>query len=279
MQRSFENIIDVHVHLWTNDFAKYPLAAEFKPTDMLRPRYLPQDVLPEARRNGVNRIVLVQMSYYGNDNSYMLDVIREEPRTFRGIAVINPAAPDSDATISRLAAAGVRGFRINTIEQHQWADDAGVVKLFQQAGKHNMAICPLLNPQSLSELDRLCGRFPDTPVIIDHIARIGMAGKPLDAEVKALCAIARYPKARVKLSAFYALGEKRPPHDDLARLIHRVYDAFGAKRLMWGSDCPFQTETETYKDSVSLIRDRLSYLSAEDKEWILRRSAEEFFAS
>ena len=45
MQRSFENIIDVHVHLWTNDFAKYPLAAEFKPTDMLRPRYLPQDVL------------------------------------------------------------------------------------------------------------------------------------------------------------------------------------------------------------------------------------------
>ena len=271
-----ENLIDVHVHLWTDDFAKYPLAAEFKPADMLRPRYIAEDLLPEARRNGVNRIVLVQMSYYGFDNSYMLDVIRAEPRTFRGIAVINPAATDSEGTISRLAASGVRGFRINTIERNPWAEDA-VVKLFQQAGKHNMAICPLLNPQSLPELDRLCGRFPDTPVIIDHIARIGMAGKPLDSDINALCAIARHPKTRVKLSAFYALGEKRPPHDDLAPLIRRVYEAFGAKRLLWGSDCPFQTETETYTNSVSLIRDRLSYLSAQDKEWIMRRSAEEFF--
>ena len=58
----------------------------------------------------MNRIVLVQMSYYGNDNSYSpLTPPPQEPRTFRGIAVINPAAPDSDATISRLVAAGVRG--------------------------------------------------------------------------------------------------------------------------------------------------------------------------
>jgi hypothetical protein len=35
--------------------------------------------------------------------------------------------------------------------------------------------------------------------------------------------------------------------------------------------------SETYEDSISLLRDRLDFLSAEDKDWILRRTAEEFF--
>ena len=42
----------------------------------------------------------------------------------------------------------------------------------------------------------------------------------------------------VKVSAFYALGAKQPPYDDLVALIRPVYDAFGAQRLIWASDCP-----------------------------------------
>jgi predicted TIM-barrel fold metal-dependent hydrolase len=244
---------------------------------MLRPQFLAADVAPDARRNGVSRIVLVQMSYYGFDNSYMLDAMRAAPQTFRGIAVIDPGSTDLETKMRQLAASGVRGFRINTVEHKNWADDTGIHKMFHEAGKKDLAIWPLLNPHSLAQFDRLCGRFPDTPVIIDHIARIGMSGQPLDSDVKALCAIARHPQTRVKLSAFYALGNKRAPHLDLAPLIQRVHEAFGANRLMWGSDCPFQTQTETYLDSLSLIRDRLDFHSAQDKDWILRRTAEEFF--
>jgi predicted TIM-barrel fold metal-dependent hydrolase len=81
----------------------------------------------------------------------------------------------------------------------------------------------------------------------------------------------------VKVSAFYALGAKRPPHDDLAPVIQRVYDAFGPSRLMWGSDCPFQTMAESYEDSIALVRDRLAFLGPTDREWLLRRTAETVF--
>jgi predicted TIM-barrel fold metal-dependent hydrolase len=81
----------------------------------------------------------------------------------------------------------------------------------------------------------------------------------------------------VKVSAFYALGKRNPPHLDLGPLIKRVYEAFGPDRLMWGSDCPFQTDKETYEDSISLIRDRLDFITPEGKKWILRRTAEKFF--
>ena len=47
---------------------------------------------------------------------------------------------------------------------------------------------------------------------------------------------------------------------------------------MWESDCPFQVQGKnSYRDSIDLIRTRLKFLSVEDKDWLLRRTAEEFF--
>lgn len=86
-----------------------------------------------------------------------------------------------------------------------------------------------------------------------------------------------YIHVMVKVSAFYALGEKKPPHLDLTPMVKRVYEAFGTQRLMWASDCPFQVMNETYEDSLALVRERLEFLTSEDKEWILRKTAEEFF--
>jgi hypothetical protein len=44
---------------------------------------------------------------------------------------------------------------------------------------------------------------------------------------------------------------------------------------MWESDCPFQVVTQKYSDSIALVRDRLDFLTGEDKDWLLRRTAEE----
>jgi predicted TIM-barrel fold metal-dependent hydrolase len=79
------------------------------------------------------------------------------------------------------------------------------------------------------------------------------------------------------VSAFYSLGQRTPPHLDLVPVIKRLHEAFGPQRLMWASDCPFQVAHETYEDSISLIRDRLDFLSTDDKEWVLRKTAEEAF--
>jgi predicted TIM-barrel fold metal-dependent hydrolase len=76
------------------------------------------------------------------------------------------------------------------------------------------------------------------------------------------------------------LGARTPPYADLAPMIRQLRDAYGAARLMWASDCPFQVqEGRTYRDSIALIRDRLDFLSAEDKRWMLRKTAEKVFFS
>jgi predicted TIM-barrel fold metal-dependent hydrolase len=74
------------------------------------------------------------------------------------------------------------------------------------------------------------------------------------------------------------LGKKRPPYDDLAPLVRRVLTAFGPERLMWASDCPFQVEGgHSYRDSIDLVRERLEFLTANDRRWLLAKTAERVF--
>jgi len=124
----------------------------------------------------------------------------------------------------------------------------------------------------------MCEQFPDTPVVIDHLARIGIGSPIRDEDVSALCDLARHPNVKVKVSAFYLMGEATPPYHDLAPFIQQVYEAFGPQRLMWATDCPYQVVPgHTYRDSIDLIQSGFEFLSDEDRDWLLRRTAEQIF--
>ena len=122
-------------------------------------------------------------------------------------------------------------------------------------------MCCLINPEALPLIDSMCGKYPQTPVVIDHFARIGIDGRIKDADLENLCRLARRPRTYVKISAYYALGAKRPPYLDLEPMIRRLIGAYGVDRLMWASDCPYQVQPpHSYRDSVDLIRKRMEGL-------------------
>ena len=98
--------------------------------------------------------------------------------------------------------------------------------------------------------------------------------------MRLLCGLAKHRKVQVKVSAFYALGRKTAPYTDLAPLIRRVFEDFGPRRLMWASDCPFQVQNgHNLAASVNLIRDGLPFLSKDDREWLLSKTAASTFFS
>jgi predicted TIM-barrel fold metal-dependent hydrolase len=105
-----------------------------------------------------------------------------------------------------------------------------------------------------------------------------MKGPVKPTDLDNLRRLAEFPHTHVKTSAFYALGKKQAPYTDMAPLIRSLRDAFGAQRLMWASDCPFQVQDgHTYANSIALIRDRLDFLTPEDKSCMLRKTAEKVF--
>jgi len=247
--------IDAHVHVWTPDTAHYPLAADYKRADMKPPSFTPEELFKHSQPAGVDRINLIQMSYYGFDNSYMLDMMALYKDAFVGTAVIDPLGDAPDKLMTELARKRVRAFRIypdlGKLPPARWLEPAGYARMFAAGAKNNQAMSCLIAPDALPELDRMCAKFPDTPVIIDHLCRIGLNGKIEDKDIDALCGMAGHKRVMVKVGAFYALGKKRPPYLDLAPLIQRVVQAFGVRRCMWESTSTRTVLTWSASGSIS----------------------------
>lgn len=272
--------IDAHVHVWTPDIAQYPLASGFDVSQMKPASFTPEELFVHTKANGVGRIVLIQMSYYRFDNRYMLDTMDRFPGVFSGVAIVDESAVDPAGAMRELAAKGVRGFRINPggTPLDAWIGSPGMAKMWGAAADEGLAICPLIGPEALPAIGKMCERFPKTRVVIDHFARIGADGVIRDEQLESLARLADHAHVHVKISAFYALGKKQPPYTDLAPMIRRMRDAFGADRLLWASDCPYQVGPgHEYGAAIRLVREGLDFLSDQEKAAILHDTAERVF--
>ena len=272
--------IDAHSHVWSPDTDRWPLAKGQTKADLKPPSFTPEELLKLAGPVGVGRVVLIQHSiYHFFDNSYLIDCAKRMPGRFSIVGMIDDTQPHPDVKLKELLPLGVRGLRITPrIRGEKWLEGEGMASLWKCGAQTGQAMCCLIDATDLPGVAAMCARHPETPVVIDHFARIGADGTIRDADIDALCGLAKHKTVSVKLSAYYALGKKAPPYEDLLPMIRRVLDAFGPERCMWASDAPYQVEPpHTYEASIKLIRDRLDGASAGDKEWLLRKTAERVF--
>ncbi|MEO8495468.1 MAG: amidohydrolase family protein [Planctomycetota bacterium] len=275
--------IDAHSHIWTRDVDAYPLKQGTTLDDLAPPSFTTEELLATARKENVGRVVLIgHHTFYGFDNRYMTDAAAAHSGVFKVVGMIDDSKPHPDAEMKQLLKQHVTGFRItpSVREGTHWLNNSGMKLMWKTAAATGQAMCCLINPDNLPEVDEMCGQFPDTKVVIDHFARIGVDGEMREGDLKNLCSLARHKHTFVKISAYYALGKKQAPYDDLRPMIRRLYDTFGPQRLMWASDSPYQLvgEGNTYNASIALIRDRMDF-SADDREWLLRKTAENVFFS
>ena len=275
------NWIDAHAHVWHPDTSRYPISKNFKKEDMQPASFTAQELLAHCQPAGVQRVVLIQMSFYESDHRYMTEVMQEHPKTFSGVSLLDWHTEPLQREVKRHKRAGMRGFRMHSRgDAKDWPTDKNVHQLWKLAADHDLAICPLINPEDIPAVDALCKRFPNTKVVVDHFARIGVSGKIEKERLEQLCRLAEHPHTHVKTSAFYALGDKKPPYLDLLPMVQRVVAAFGADRLMWASDCPYQVQSpHNYQSSIDLIAKLANFLSESEKSAILRGTAERIFFS
>jgi predicted TIM-barrel fold metal-dependent hydrolase len=245
--------IDAHVHVWPKPSDDYPLDSKYTVADVVPESFTPDAILKLAGTENVRRVVLIQMSFFGFDNKYMLECIRKQPKQFKGVAIIAQNVA-------------------------QWDQNPGIDAMFKTAAKTKQAICLLSDPEVLPAIEAMATKYPRTKIVIDHFSRIGMRGQIDQEDLNKLCGLSRFKKVFVKTSAFYALGAKQAPYTDLLPMIKQLRDAFTANRLMWGSDCPYQVQVpHNYKSSFSLIGTQSPFLNEIEIKAILGRTADEVF--
>lgn len=272
--------IDAHAHIWTRDVETYPLAAGQTVESLAPASFTAEQLLEAARAENVTRVVLIcHHPYYGFDNSYLLDTAAKYPGVFRIVGALDETRPHPEERMRELAKHHVTGFRISpSVSGANWLDSPAMQTMWRTAVETGQAMCCLMEADQLPRVEKMCRKHPETPVVLDHFALVGASGEIHAQDLDNLCRLAELRRVYVKVSAFYALGEKKPPYLDLVPMIKRLVDSFGPQRLMWASDAPYQNQApHTYHASVALIRDHLDFLSADDREWLLAKTAEKVF--
>ena len=272
--------VDAHSHIWTADTSRFRLSPGMTVNDLAPRSFTDEELLAVARPEGVGRVVLIQHTlFHGYDNSYLIDAYQRHPDVFRVVGMVDDLRPKCGAAMKQLLKQGVTGFRIKPRKGiGEWLNTDGMVDMWTTATETRQSMCCLINPENLPEVQKACQRHPETPVVIDHFARIGINGSVDENDLANLCRLAKFKHVKVKISAYYALGKKQPPHTELLPMIKRLLEAFGANRLMWASDCPYQLDGKnTYRDSISLIRDRIDFVTEEERKRLLQTTALETF--
>jgi len=272
--------IDAHSHIWTPDTSAFELAPGMTVEDLQPKSFTDDELMAIASPEGVGRVVLIQHTWFhGFDNSYLIDAWKRNPDRFRVVGMVDDLRPKAGIAMKQFLKQGVTGFRITPRKGiSAWLETDGMTEMWKTAAETRQPMCCLINPENLPEVDAACKRHPKTPVVIDHFARIGIDGTVHDKDLTALCALAKHSEVKVKISAYYALGAKQPPHRELIPMIKRLHETFGSNRLMWASDCPYQLDgANTYAASIALIRDVIDFVSDEERRQLLRTTAEDTF--
>ncbi|WP_169457997.1 amidohydrolase family protein [Ottowia thiooxydans] len=224
---------DCHVHIF--DPVRFPYATERTYTPAAA---VTADLLAFERRLGIDRIVLVQPSGYGTDNSCLLDALRQlSTARARGVAVIDlPRITASE--IDGLHAAGVRSIRLNLEvkgEQSPAKAKALLTEAFQVVESPGWSIQIYADASVIASVADLIAQA-HTPVVLDHFGGIKAERGLAQPGFSSVLELIANDHAYVKLSAPYR-ASKLPGYEDLAPFAHRYIET-APHNLVWASDWP-----------------------------------------
>jgi len=222
-------VVDTHAHIFRRGLQ---LAAN--------PRYVPDydatltDYLKQLDAHGTSQGVLVQPSFLGTDNSYLVAALKEQPKRLRGVVVVDPAS--TRAELEELAAAGAVGVRLNLVGADLPDLKQGPWPVFlRQLGKLNWLVEV---QREARDLPQIVGPLLDAGmnIVVDHFGRPNPAQGIDDPGFRYLLSVAPSRRVWLKLSGAYRNG---PDGNALAAAaVPLAVSAFGASRLLWGSDWP-----------------------------------------
>jgi len=225
--------VDTHAHVFSRELE---LAQER--------RYAPaydatlDDFLGQLNANAIGNAVLVQPSFLGADNSYLLQALAQEPIRLKGVAVLSTDV--SDETLLSLNDQGVVGVRLNLVGQPpsmRLGDQSALWKRLAELGWHvelhreSTYLAALMAP-----LLRAGVR-----VVVDHFGRPDPRLGVRDPGFKSLLDFADSERVWMKLSAAYRCvvpGAFASAHAFASDATEQLLSRFGTDHLMWGSDWP-----------------------------------------
>ena len=231
---------------------------------------------------GIDYAILVQVIYHGWDNGYVAECLKVHPDRFRVQGLIDPTDPArADKLETWIKEHGLSGMRFSPIYyegREEWLNAPESIPLWEKAEELGAVFNFFISTPQLPRLEEMVGRFPGVRVVIDHLARVDLAGPDPEAEFGKLLALASYPNVWAKVTELQIISlTKEYPFADTFAWVRRMYGAFGPERLLWGTGFPGATRGQAGRLSLerelALVRQEIPFFTAADREKIMGQNA------
>jgi len=200
------------------------------------------------KRLGLTRAVIVQPSAFGTDNACTLEAMGKLGDAARGVAIVDPAAPDSE--IARLTKLGIRGIRYHMRGGVlTWDTMPKMAARVAPFGWHVQLQC---ESQEIGEHEGMLAQLP-CDLVIDHMGRFDAAVTFEDRSWRTLLRFLAGGSCWVKLSGPYYGSKSGPPlYEDKARIAKELIKA-APERMVWASNWPHPSFKKDFPDEGKLL--------------------------
>ncbi|HEV8636191.1 MAG TPA: amidohydrolase family protein [Chloroflexota bacterium] len=245
-----------------------------------------ESLLFQMDANGVEKAILIQMmGQY--DNGYQAACVRRYPDRLASVVIVDTERPDAVEQLEREKERGAAGLRLRPTARSAGDDPLAIWRAAERLGLS--VSCGGTGPEfAAPAFGEVVESVPRLKIVIEHL---GSVGRPDDDVAHALrrkvFGLARYPNTCIKI---HGLGEfcRRampvPPPDPpgatafpfvqpIPSALEAAYDAFGAGRMMWGSDYPPVSGREGYRHALRLTMRALEGKSDEERSLIFGQVA------
>jgi predicted TIM-barrel fold metal-dependent hydrolase len=269
---------------WRKEGVSYYI--QYFPPSMQDMEAPPEWLKVEMEYAGVSRAVLQCGSVYGKLNHYYSMILQEFPETFLPLARVEENQAYTDEEIERfykyIKHLGLRGLWFAADETHFgpqykpfWDEVARlhIPVFFAFYPEKNMWIA------RLRSLRRWVEDYPEIPCVLPQAFPLS----PSEREDR--IAIPHFAKELIEnsqlyLELCYPIGRGRVedyPYPRSREAIKQLYETFGPRRLVWGSDFPMVERFCTYAQSLNYLKDHCDFILPKDMELILGGNLKEIF--
>jgi L-fuconolactonase len=281
--------IDSHQHFWRYRPSDYPWIPESAVVgaghdtleSCLDRDFLPDDLRPLLQAAGLDGSIAVQARQSLQENEFLLDLADQNELILGVVGWIDLRSEDVDAQAARFAAhPKAVGVRHVVQDESQPMFMAGVE--FRRGiaclSQHGLTYDILIYEHQLADAVALVQAFPDQTFVLDHIAKPNIRSGQIAAWQSQIRKLAAFANVVVKVSGMVTEAEhQRWETSQLEPYWNSVLEAFGPRRILFGSDWPVIRLSSTYERWIALVNQWLAPLSPTEQAAIWGENAHRIY--
>ena len=276
-------IVDAHHHLWQPARGDYDwLDSGGNPALVAIDRdFLVDDYRALAQANDISGSVLVQAAQTVAETRWLLAQAHASGGLIKGVVgwidMLAPSAPDMLRDLARDPL--LRSIRpmLQDIPDVNWVLQSQLDPAFRAIIASDLAFDALIRPPHLKPALALLQRYPDLRAIVDHCAKPDIANGMWQPWADDIRRMARETQAYCKLSGLVTEARRGWKSIDIRPYIEHVVEAFGPRRICWGSDWPVMRLNADYAGWLQTAEEFVATLSKDEQAGILGLNAVRFY--